>query len=170
MAAKRFLTALCLLLFCFASFSWAANAIKTEDDPDFQRKVQEELIVACFKNLCKIVGADFEGNAWSISFQVAYGERNRGKSDTILISGKDSDHGWDGGSVAISVFYKNVACRTDMRITPAVYRFVNTYLYGMVNSNGSLKKYFSPTDRSVILFYMAMINQVSICNQVANAY
>lgn len=170
MSAKRFLTALCLLLFSCASLAAPSEVIKAEDDPELQRKVQEELIVACSQNLCKIVGADYDGNAWSISFQVGYGDRNRGNGEVILISGKDSDHGYDGGSVAITVYYKNALCRTNMRITPAVYRFVNTYLYGMVNSKGSLKKYFSPTDRSVILFYMAMISQVSMCDQVANAY
>ncbi|XGC80287.1 protease [Bdellovibrio bacteriovorus] len=170
MSTRIFLTTLCLLLFSYASLATPSDIIKTEDDPEFQRKVQEELVVACSQNLCKIVGADYEGNAWSVSFQVGYGQRNRGNGDVILISGKDSDHGYDGGTVAINVYYKNALCRTDMRITPAVYRFVNTYLYGMVNSKGAVKKYFSPTDRSVILFYMAMISQVSICNQVANSY
>ena len=132
-------------------------------EAEIQKKIQEEMAVACSGNLCKIVGTDNQGSSWTVAFNVGYGNQNgNGTGNNIYIGGENSDS--EGGYYAgITVTYKTYQCSTNLRVTPAVYRFVNTYLYNMVNADGSTKRNFSPADQTVILFYTTMLNKVEQC-------
>lgn len=132
-------------------------------EADIQRKIQEEMAVACSNNLCTIVGTDSAGSSWTVAFQVGYGRpTNTGSGDTIYIGDKYQNES-EKGYASVTVAYKNYKCTTNMRVTPSVYRFVNTYMYNMVNADGSTKRNFSPADQTVILFYTTMLNKVEGC-------
>lgn len=136
-------------------------------EAELQKKIENEMAVACSGNLCKIVGQDSSGSGWTVQFQVGYGRANGGDGDTIYIGDYDSN-GDNKGFASITVTYKNYKCRSNLLVTPAVYRFVNTYLYNMVNSDGSVKRNFSPADQTVVLFYTTMLNKVSSCGNGLN--
>lgn len=133
-------------------------------EAELQRKIENEMAIACSGNLCKIVGQDSQGSGWTVQFQVGYGNSyNNGTGDTIYIGGNNNNDNNDGFA-NITVSYKNYKCHSNLLVTPAVYRFVNTYLYNMVNSDGSVKRNFSPADQTVILFYTTMLNKVDSCS------
>jgi hypothetical protein len=136
------------------------------DEAEIQKKIAQEMSVACSGNLCKIAGTDSSGEGWTVSFTVGYGNNTGTNGTNIYIGDKSStnDNGWNAG---ITVTYKNYTCESDLRVTPAVYRFVNTYMYNMVNGDGSVKRNFSPADQTVILFYTTMLNKVESCGNQA---
>ncbi|WP_415061200.1 protease [Bdellovibrio sp.] len=136
-------------------------------EAELQKQIENEMAVACSGNLCKIVGQDSHGSGWTVQFQVGYGRANGGNGDTIYI-GDYRDNNDNKGFASITVSYKNYKCHSSMLVTPAVYRFVNTYLYNMVNSDGSVKRNFSPADQTVILFYTTMLNKVNSCGTGLN--
>lgn len=133
-------------------------------EAEIQRKIQNEMAVACKGNLCSIVGTDGHGEGWTVSFQVGYGDNpNSGGNNFYIGDGKASSDSEGDYYAGVTVTYKNYSCNSSLRVTPAVYRFVNTYMYNMVNSDGSTKRNFSPADQTVILFYTTMLNKVDNC-------
>lgn len=138
-------------------------------EAELQKKIENEMAIACSGNLCKIVGQDSSGSGWTVQFQVGYGNSNNNSNgDTIYIGGDGNNDNNNKGYASITVTYKNYKCRSNLLVTPAVYRFVNTYLYNMVNSDGSVKRNFSPADQTVVLFYTTMLNKVSSCSGSLN--
>lgn len=133
-------------------------------EADIQKKIQDEMQIACSNNLCRIVGTDNEGESWTVSFNVGYGNQNNvNNGGSTIYVGTDNANRDPGYNAGITVTYKNYNCSSNLKVTPAVYRFVNTYLYNMVNTDGSTKRNFSPADQTVILFYTTMLNKVESC-------
>lgn len=140
-------------------------------DAEIQKKIQNEMAIACHGNLCKIAGQDSHGSGWTVSFQIGYSNGgnngcNGGSGcgnggSTIYIGGNNNSQ--PGGNANITVQYRTFKCHSNLLVTPAVYRFVNTYMYNMVNSDGSVKRNFSPADQTVILFYTTMLSKVESC-------
>jgi hypothetical protein len=140
----------------------------TYNESEIQKKIENEMAVACRGNLCSIVGTDSSGQGWTVSFNVGYGTGN-GNSGNSFYIGSDGKNGNMGNDyyAGITVTYQTYTCNSTLRVTPAVYRFVNTYMYNMVNSDGSTKRNFSPADQTVILFYTTMLNKVDNCRATA---
>lgn len=137
-------------------------------EAEIRRKIENEMAVACQGNLCSIVGTDSSGSGWTVSFQIGYGDTPNGAGNNFYIGTDGRPGNYDGNDyyAGITVTYKNYTCNSTLRVTPSVYRFVNTYMYNMVNSDGSTKRNFSPADQTVILFYTTMLNKVDNCKPV----
>lgn len=131
-------------------------------ESEIQKKIENEMQVACKGALCTIVGTDSSGEGWTVSFNVGYGNTTNSGGNNFYIGGDGNNTGNDYHA-GITVTYKNYSCNSSLRVTPAVYRFVNTYLYNMVNADGSTKRNFSPADQTVVLFYTTMLNKVDNC-------
>lgn len=168
------LTAICLLSFNVFAGEFDDGAPEYDQKPlpnrteaDIQRKIAEEMEIACSGNLCKIVGSDSEGSGWTVSFSIGYGQpSNSGTGDNIYIGDNNAGTN-DRGYAGITVTYRNYKCSSQLRVTPAVYQFVNTYMYNMINHDYSTKRNFSPTEQTVILFYTTMLNKVEACKGAA---
>lgn len=134
-------------------------------ESEIQKKIENEMQVACRGALCTIVGTDSSGEGWTVSFNVGYGSSANSGGNNFYIGGDGNNSGNDYNA-GITVTYKNYSCNSSLRVTPAVYRFVNTYLYNMVNADGSTKRNFSPADQTVVLFYTTMLNKVDNCKGI----
>lgn len=132
-------------------------------ESEIQKKIENEMAVACQGALCTIVGTDSSGEGWTVSFQVGYGNNANTGGNNFYIGGDSSNNRGSDYHAGITVSYKNYTCNSSLRVTPAVYRFVNTYMYNMVNADGSTKRNFSPADQTVVLFYTTMLNKVDNC-------
>lgn len=141
-------------------------------EAEIQRKIAQEMTVACKGNMCKIAGTDSSGSGWTVSFNVGYGAQsgyggwnNGGPNGTgvIVIGNPGTASHNPSYSAGINVTYRNFECESRLMVTPAIYRFVQTYMYNMVNTDGSVKRNFSPADQTVILFYTTMLNKVEAC-------
>ena len=139
-------------------------------EADVQKKIENEMAMACKGNLCSIVGTDGAGQGWTVSFNVGYGNNNNNNGNNFYIGtdGKNQNNNEPQYNAGITVTYKNYTCNSTLRVTPAVYRFVQTYMYHMVNGDGSTKRNFSPADQTVILFYTTMLNKVDNCKAINN--
>lgn len=135
--------------------------IRTE--AEIFKSIQDEMVVACQGNMCQIVGSDNEGSSWTVSFSVGYGQVPGGGSGNSIYIGDQSNGDRNRGFAGITVTYKNYKCKTNLRVTPAVYQFVNTYMYNMINHDYSTKRNFSPAEQTVVLFYTTMLNRVEAC-------
>jgi hypothetical protein len=135
-------------------------------EADIQKQIEKEMAVACSGNLCRIVGTDSQGDSWTVSFNVGYGDQSSsGGGNSFYIGGDKSNNSGGNMYAGVNVTYRNYKCHSNLLVTPAVYRFVNTYMYNMVNSDGSTKRNFSPADQTVILFYTTMLNKVEACKE-----
>lgn len=134
-------------------------------EADIQKQIKDEMQVACSGNLCQIVGADSQGSSWTVSFNVGYGQPTGGNSSggSSIYIGDNNGNSGDKGYAGVTVTYRNFKCSSQLRVTPAVYQFVNTYMYNMINHDYSTKRNFSPTEQTVILFYTTMLNKVENC-------
>jgi len=133
-------------------------------EAEIQKQIQNEMQVACKNNLCTLIGTDGKGSQWSASFNVGVGQPQNGNGgDNIYIGGNPGNSNDVNYYAGITVSYKNYKCHSELKVTPAIYRFVNTYLYNMVNSDGSTKKAFSPADQTVLLFYTTLLSKVENC-------
>lgn len=174
---KAFLTAaLVVMALSFAKadeFDGGSGEFDPRPNPryteaEIQKKIQQEMAVACSGNLCKIVGTDSSGEGWTVSFNVGYGNGNSNSGTAIYIGDERNNRNQSDWNAGVTVTYKNYTCQSNLRVTPAVYRFVNTYMYNMVNADGSTKRNFSPADQTVILFYTTMLNKVEACGNNNN--
>lgn len=171
---------MCLLALCFLfgqNFA-AANEFDTGspefdpvtypkyDEAEIQRKISQEMAVACSNNLCKIAGTDSHGSGWTVAFQVGIGQQSNSGSASSIYIGNNNGLNNRSPTASVTVTYKNSVCTSTLQVTPAVYRFVNTYLYNMVNTDGSVKKNFSPSDQTVILFYTTMLSKAESCGKI----
>ena len=161
-----------LMLFSLTCFSNEFDAgapefdqrpVPNRTDADIHKSIRDEMAIACSGNLCKIVGADNQGSSWTVTFSVGYGSApNSGSGDTIYIGDRYVDNS-NRGYAGITVTYKNYTCHSTLKVTPAVYQFVNTYMYNMINHDYSTKRNFSPAEQTVVLFYTTMLNKVENC-------
>jgi len=177
MRARSLLTGLALICYSLTSpaneFENGTSEFDQVSTPQYseaeiQKKIQSEMAVACVGNLCQIVGSDSNGSGWTVSFAIGYGNNGTTGGGNQFFIGEGSSPGSDRGHAAITVTYNNWKCSSQLRVTPAVYRFVNTYLYNMVNTDGSVKRNFSPADQTVVLFYTTMLSKVENCKQGRN--
>lgn len=177
MKLKHILVSLLAITGAFSAFAGEFDGGTSEfDQPEYpryseaeiQKKIESEMQVACQGNLCKIVGADADGSGWTVSFTVGYGSANANGTGNNFYIGDNAQASQDKGYAAVTVTYNNWQCSSEIKVTPAVYRFVNTYLYNMVNTDGSVKRNFSPADQTVILFYTTMLNKVESCKSGRN--
>lgn len=132
-------------------------------EAEIQRKIENEMQVACTGNLCRIVGTDSQGSGWTVQFNVGYGSNNGNGSGNNFFIGTTTPTSENNYYAGLTITYRNYTCQSSLKVTPAVFRFVNTYLYNMVNTDGSTKRNFSPADQTVILFYTTMLNKVDNC-------
>lgn len=147
-----------------------SKPLPNRTEADIQRKIAEEMQVACSGNLCTIVGLDDSGSGWSVSFSIGYGQpANTGTGDTIYI-GDNNARNSERGYAGVTVTYRNYRCSSRLRVTPAVYQFVNTYMYNMINHDYTTKRNFSPTEQTVILFYTTMLNKVEACKGASQVH
>lgn len=170
----KFISAFFLILnFTFAA--WAEDEF-SEGSPEYdtkleshyneaeiQKKIEEEMAVSCKGNLCSIVSSDGTGEGWTVSMQVGYGTNQNGSGNNFYIGGSGINNNNANYYTGITVTYKNQKCTSQLNVTPAVYRFVQTYLYDMVNADGTTKRNFSPADQTVTLFYTTILNKVDNC-------
>ena len=135
-------------------------------EAEIQRRISEEMEIACQNNLCRIVGTDSSGESFEVAFNIGYGDQNGDGDGSVVVVGNTGNSNDDGDNfyAGITITYRTYSCQSNLRVTPAVYRFVNTYLYNMVGADGSVRRNFSPADQTVILFYTTMLNKVASCS------
>jgi hypothetical protein len=132
-------------------------------EAEIQRKIENEMQIACSGNLCRIVGTDSQGSGWTVQFNVGYGSSSGNGTGNNFFIGTTAPTTENNYYAGLTITYRNYTCQSSLKVTPSVFRFVNTYLYNMVNSDGSTKRNFSPADQTVILFYTTMLNKVDNC-------
>ncbi|HPI39625.1 MAG TPA: protease [Pseudobdellovibrionaceae bacterium] len=133
----------------------------TEDK--VQARIQKELEISCEGNLCKLVGQDDAGSSWTVTFGFGYGDngiQTHGGS-TIYIGDNQNDS--NKGYAGVNITYKNYKCSSQIRVTPALYRLVNTYAYHMINADGSPKLAFSTAENTINLLFVSLYNKVQSC-------
>jgi hypothetical protein len=149
--------------FSAGSPEYDADTTSHYSEAEIQKKIEDEMAVSCKGNLCSIVSSDGTGDGWSVSMQVGYGTNQNNGGNNFYIGGNGFNNNQANYYTGITVTYKNQKCTSQLNVTPAVYRFVQTYLYDMVNTDGTTKRNFSPADQTVVLFYTTILNKVDNC-------
>lgn len=142
-------------------------------DAEIQRKIAQEMKIGCQGNMCEITGMDSAGAVFTVSLNVGYGTQpgyggafgyGGSSSPGVIIVGQPGGYTTQPSYMAgIMISYKNYHCQSHVLVTPAVYRFINTYLYNSVNPDGSVKRQLTPADQIAEMFYATLLTKVGEC-------
>ncbi len=149
------------------------------DEFEFERFSDDRILVAidqdaainCDKQgLCTLSAVTTNSRNFSVNFNIGegnnasggfggYGEGNGGT--TVNIGGNET--GEERGHWGVNVQFKVGTCTQKVKVPRALYYSMNRYLYGLMNSDGSVRRGFTPADEAMILFYTTILNKASGC-------
>ncbi len=172
----KFLSVLIVSLFCTYAF---ANDFDKEspvydkkenknDAATIQKKIEEDMTLACQGSMCTIAQKTTHNRGWSITFNVGqggygggygYGNGNGGGSTVIVGDPNFSNDPYYG----VTLRYENYRCTSDTNIDRTMYETLKYYIANMRNEDGSVKRTFSPTEQATILQYVTFLSSTDGC-------
>lgn len=149
------------------------------DEFEFERFSDDRILVAIdadaaincsSEGLCTLAATTTNNRGFTVSFNVGeggsqnglggYGNGNGGT--TINVGGDNSS---DNNEVqwGVNIRYSIGTCTQKVKVPRALFYAINRYMYGLMNSDGSVRRGFTPADEAMILFYTTILNKAAGC-------
>ncbi|TNE99676.1 MAG: hypothetical protein EP326_07675 [Deltaproteobacteria bacterium] len=152
------------------------------DEFEFERFSDDRILLAidadaavnCTKEgLCTLSAVTSNSHRFTVNFNLGegnmgggyggYGNGGTGSGTVINIGdGQDADAPRDYWGVNIR--YTAGTCTQKIKVPRALFYSINRYMYGLMNSDGSVRRGFTPADEAMILFYTTILNKASGCS------
>lgn len=133
-------------------------------ETDVQKAVLETMQRQCdAEGKCWLMGTDSSGSSWQLGFNAGVGSRNYATGTTVINLGEDGGGNSDDPYYGFSVTYRRYNCETNLRVSPAMKRLLETYQWMGVNSDGSTKRTFSPADLALFSLYATLNQKLETC-------
>ena len=125
-----------------------------------QMKIREDMQVACKDGLCTLFAYEQEkGGQWITSFNVGYGYNGDSQEDD------DVDTGSFGPYVGVTVKYQSkTTCKEKVNVPRSLYIAMNTYMFDLINEDGTTKRTLTAAAEAMMMFYSTIIKQTKGCN------
>lgn len=125
-----------------------------------QMKIREDMEVACKDGLCTLFAYQQEkGGQWITSFNVGYGYNGDYETDD------DVDTGGFGPYVGVTVKYQSkTTCTEKINVPRSLYIAMNTYMFDLINEDGTTKRTLTAAAEAMMMFYSTIIKQTKGCN------
>jgi hypothetical protein len=136
------------------------------------KAISETMKIQCHNGLCEMAMVDTKGQSFVAEVYSGYGAMNG-------MYGGGFGGGTGGGGVVVlgsgqinptpqpffgvTLRYINQHCKQSVRVPTSLYVSLNTYLYSLINEDGSTKRTFDPAEQTMILFYTTVMNQANGC-------
>lgn len=138
-------------------------------EAEIQKKVLEDMKRQCDDDgRCWLMGTDGSGSSWTLGFNAGVGARTVGTGTTVINLGEDSSNNSNDPYYGLSITYRRYNCETNLRVSPAMKRLLETYQYQGVNADGTTKRTFSPADLSLLSLYATLNSKLETCRQTGN--
>jgi len=136
------------------------------------KMIAENMSIQCYRGLCEMAMVDTRGEAFVAEVSAGYGVQNG-------MNGMGGSGGGTGGGLVVvssgayattpqpyaGVTLRYVAqhCKQSVRVPVSLYVSMNTYLYNLINEDGTTKRTFDPAEQTMILFYTTVMKQANGC-------
>ncbi len=136
-------------------------------ETEVQKAVLETMKRQCdAEGRCWLMGTDSSGSSWQLSFNAGVGSRNYASGTTVINLGDEGNNSNSNDPYyGFSVTYRRYNCETNLRVSPAMKRLLETYQYMGVNPDGSTKRTFSPADLALFSLYATLNQKLETCRQ-----
>jgi len=169
---------LILMLAVMSSMTFADNVDDLfaggEDEFEFDRYSKERILeeierdarVACTAGVCTLHSVTNNYGGFEVSLNLGEGAAQGGSGSTNIYTGGTggtcSDCPRDFWGVTVS--YKKGQCTQKINVPRSVYMSLNTYMYGLLNDDGSTRRGFTPADEAMIMFYTTIMSKANGCS------
>ncbi len=167
------------LSICSLAFFASAQASEFDDgienefrltrfsDDQIQVEIRNKMKVACKGDRCELASVTNKGEAFVVTVSAGVGNNNNNASGTggvvIIDGGRNNSNNDFQPYVGVQLKYVNGHCTQSVNVPTSLYVAMNTYLYHLVNEDGSIDRQFTPAQQTMILFYTTILKQASGC-------
>jgi len=138
-------------------------------DEQIQIEIQNKIKIACKGDRCEMASVTNKGESFVVSVYAGVGNSNNSTGNSnggvIIVDGNGGNSTSDASApyVGISMKYITGNCTQSVNVPQSLYVAMNTYLYHLINEDGSIERQFSPAQQTMILFYTTILKQASGC-------
>jgi hypothetical protein len=121
--------------------------------------------VACQADRCELASIDSQGKSFTVEFNSGYGNQNGNASGSgVIIIGDQIAQPPLQPWISLTLRYTESTCRSQVNVPRSLYISMNTYLYRLLNADGTPQKVLTPAQQTMILFYTTILNQAKGCD------
>ncbi len=136
-------------------------------DNQIQVEIDQTMKIACRGDRCELASITQKGESFTIGLQAGVGNRQASSSNGSVVivdpNGSNTDANNSGPYIGLTLKYLRGNCTQVVNVPRSLYRAMNTYLYHLIQEDGSTERQFSPAQQTMILFYTTILNKASGC-------
>lgn len=132
--------------------------------------ISQNMKIQCSRGLCEMAMVDTKGHAFVVEVNAGYGNQNNfsnggnaGGGVVVVAPGSSNYSNVPQPNFGLTIRYVAQRCKQSVRVPVSLYVSLNTYLYSLMNEDGSTKRTFDPAEQTMILFYTTLLKQASGC-------
>ncbi|MEN9723060.1 MAG: hypothetical protein RJB38_1046 [Pseudomonadota bacterium] len=135
-------------------------------DDQIQLEIQNKIKVACKGDRCELASVTNRGESFTVSVSAGVGNNNQwgGNGGVVIVDGSGRNNSNNNEPyIGVTLKYLKGNCTQSVNVPQSLYIAMNTYLYRLINEDGSTERSFSPAQQTMILFYTTILKQASGC-------
>ena len=128
-----------------------------------------DMKIQCYRGLCEMAMVDTRGHAFVAEVTAGYGNQNGsnggmgGSGGGVVVVGTGTYNNTPQPYFGVTLRYVSQHCVQSVRVPTSLYVSMNTYLYNLINEDGSTKRTFDPAEQTMVLFYTTIMKQANGC-------
>lgn len=138
------------------------------------KAISDNMKIQCSNGLCEMAMVDTQGRSFIVEVYTGYGSLNGmygtsmggNTGGSVVVLGNGQINTTPQLYYGVTLRYINQHCKQSIRVPTSLYVSMNTYLYSLINEDGTTKRTFDPAEQTMILFYTTVMNQANGCNTV----
>jgi hypothetical protein len=131
------------------------------------KMIAHDMSIQCFRGLCEMAMVDTRGKAFVAEVNTGYGNQNgmngSGGPGGLVIVGATGYNNTPQPYLGVTLRYVSQRCVQSVRVPTSLFVSMNTYLYNLINEDGTTKRTFDPAEQTMILFYTTILKQATGC-------
>lgn len=128
-------------------------------------EIDTEAKVACKKGLCTLHAMENKYGEFQVSFNVGEGSPSGGDGVNVYTGGYSNCSDCDRSFWGFTVKYIKGKCTQTVKVPKSVYYALNRYMFGLLNTDGTSRRGFTPADEAMIMFYTTIMDNVKGCQR-----
>lgn len=135
------------------------------------KMIANDMKIQCHRGLCEMAMVDTRGQAFVAEVYAGYGNQmgmNGGMmggngGGVVVLGGNGAFNNTPQPYFGVTLRYVAQHCKQSVRVPTSLYVSMNTYLYNLINEDGTTKRTFDPAEQTMILFYTTIMKQATGC-------
>jgi hypothetical protein len=132
------------------------------------KMISDNMKIQCYRGLCEMAMVDTRGQAFVAEVTAGYGNQMGmngmgGSGGVVVVGGAGGFNNTPQPYFGVTLRYVAQHCKQSVRVPTSLYVSMNTYLYNLINEDGTTKRTFDPAEQTMILFYTTILKQANGC-------